>query len=151
GYQHIVIEYARHVLGFEDAEHAEYDPYASRLFISALTCSLAGKALPIELDPRSRAAHIYGREEIEEEYYCNFGLNPEFQKIIDRGGLKVVGKDRDGEARVLELPQHRFFIATLYVPQARSKVDSPHPLIVAYLEAAAAYHDYRQQQAMSAV
>jgi CTP synthase (UTP-ammonia lyase) len=43
GCQHIILEYARNVLGFNDAQHAEYDPYASRLFISALTCSSAGR------------------------------------------------------------------------------------------------------------
>src|SRR4051794_29886377 len=42
GFQHAVIEYARNVLGFADAQHAEYDPYASRLFVSELTCSLVG-------------------------------------------------------------------------------------------------------------
>lgn len=41
GFQHVILEHARDVLGLADAAHAEYDPYASRLFISALTCSLA--------------------------------------------------------------------------------------------------------------
>ena len=40
GFQHVVIEYARNVLGFVDAQHAEYDPTASTLFVSALSCSL---------------------------------------------------------------------------------------------------------------
>lgn len=40
GFQHMILEYARNVLGFKDAQHAEYDPYASNLFISQLTCSL---------------------------------------------------------------------------------------------------------------
>jgi CTP synthase (UTP-ammonia lyase) len=43
GCQHVVIEYARNVLGFEDAAHAEYDPYASTLFITPLSCSLVGQ------------------------------------------------------------------------------------------------------------
>lgn len=45
GFQHMVIEYARNVLGILDAQHAEYDPYASNLFISELSCSLAGKTM----------------------------------------------------------------------------------------------------------
>ncbi len=48
----------------------------------------------------------------------------------------MVGVDSDGEARVLELPDRRFFIATLFVPQLRSSPESPHPLITAYLRAA---------------
>lgn len=47
GFQHVVIEYARNVLGFADAQHAEYDPYASRLFVSELSCSLAGRRMQV--------------------------------------------------------------------------------------------------------
>lgn len=137
GFQHVVIEYARNVLGFEDAQHAEYDPYASELFISALSCSLVGQTMNVRLDPGSRAAHFYGKSEVSEQYYCNFGLNPEHQQRLNDGGLRVVGTDQDGEARVVELPNRRFYLATLFVPQLNSQPGSPHPLIVAYLQAAA--------------
>jgi CTP synthase (UTP-ammonia lyase) len=136
GFQHVVIEYARNVLGFEDAQHAEYDPYASDLFIAELSCSLAGQTMEVRLASDSRAADFYGRTETLERYYCNFGLNPEHQSRLHEGGLRVVGKDQDDEARVLELPDHRFYIATLYVPQLSSTSGSPHPLITAYLRAA---------------
>jgi CTP synthase (UTP-ammonia lyase) len=45
--------------------------------------------------------------------------------------------DNDGEARILELPHHRFYIGTLFVPQAQSEPGKPHPLITAYLKAVA--------------
>ena len=51
GFQHIVIEYARNVLGFKDAHHAEYDPYASNLFISSLARSLVGREMSLTLVP----------------------------------------------------------------------------------------------------
>jgi len=137
GCQHMVIEYARHVLGFQDAQHAEYDPYASRLFISELACSLVGQTLPVRLAPGSRAAALYDGAEAEERYYCNFGLNPAYRDQLEAGGLKVSGTDRDGEARVLELPEHPFYIATLFVPQTRSTPQRPHPLIAGLLRAAA--------------
>ncbi|HEX2393590.1 MAG TPA: hypothetical protein VHI77_11830 [Solirubrobacterales bacterium] len=136
GFQHIVIEYARNVLGFADAQHAEYDPYASDLFISELACSLAGKRMSVTLAAGSRAAGFYGRTEASERYYCNFGLNPAHQRLLDQGGLRVVGTDQDGEARVLELPDRCFYLATLFVPQASSTAESPHPLITAFLRAA---------------
>lgn len=60
GFQHAVIEYARNALGFEDAKHAEYDPYASELFISALSCSLVGQTMSVRLQHGSRAAGFYG-------------------------------------------------------------------------------------------
>jgi CTP synthase (UTP-ammonia lyase) len=136
GFQHVVIEYARNVLGFEDAQHAEYDPYASDLFITELTCSLAGREMAVALAGDSRAAKLYGRTETSERYYCNFGLNPEHQRLLHDGGLRVVGVDGDGEARVLELPDRRFFVATLFVPQLSSSPEDPHPLVTAYLRAA---------------
>ncbi len=137
GFQHVVIEYARNVLGFEDAQHAEYDPHASELFISALSCSLVGQTMSVRLEPGSCAARFYGESEVSEQYYCNFGLNPEHQQRLNNGGLRVVGTDQDGEARVVELPDRRFYLATLFVPQLSSQPESPHPLIVAYLRAAA--------------
>jgi len=136
GFQHVVIEYARNVLGFADAQHAEYDPYASNLFISELACSLAGQTMSVELAPGSGAARFYGRTEATERYYCNFGLDPEHQRLLDDGGLRVVGLDQDGEARVLELPDHRFYVATLFVPQMSSSPTAPHPLVTALLRAA---------------
>ena len=136
GCQHIIIEYARSVLGFEDAQHAEYDPYGSRLFISELACSLAGRTMPVTLEPGSKAAELYGETKIYEQYYCNFGLNPDHQRTLDDGGLRVTGFDDDGEARVLELPEHPFYVATLFVPQTRSTPEQPHPLITGFLQAA---------------
>jgi CTP synthase (UTP-ammonia lyase) len=125
-----------HVATNAALEHAEYDPYASELFISALSCSLAGQTMSVRLKPGSRAAHFYGKGEVSEQYYCNFGLNPDHQDRLNDGGLRVVGTDQDGEARVVELPDRRFYLATLFVPQLSSQPDSPHPLIVAYLQAA---------------
>ncbi|WP_238009857.1 hypothetical protein KZZ52_15005 [Dactylosporangium sp. AC04546] len=148
GCQHIVIEFARNVLGFHDAQHAEYDPYASRLFISALTCSLAGLTMPVHLAAGSRAAETYGGAKTEENYYCNFGLNDEYQAVLEGGGLRVSGVDDDGEARVLELSDHPFYVATLYVPQTRSKPENPHPLVNAFLRAAA---KRRREESIAAV
>jgi selenocysteine lyase/cysteine desulfurase len=111
GCQHMIIEYARNVLGFEDAQHAEYDPYSSQLFVSELACSVAGQTMPVNLEPGSRASRVYGAERVEEQYYCNFGLNPDYRQVLDGGGFRIVGVDDDDEVRVLELPQHAFYVA----------------------------------------
>ena len=133
GFQHMVIEYARNVLGFVDAQHAEYDPYASELFISALTCSLAGRELTLEFVPGSRVAGFYGALTVSEAYYCNFGIDPSRLPLLRRGPLEITGSDQEGEARVVELPEHPFFIGTLFVPQTRSRLETPHPLVSAFL------------------
>jgi CTP synthase (UTP-ammonia lyase) len=82
------------------------------------------------------AARIYKRLEVEEAFNCNFELNPAFRETLEATGLKVSGVSEDGGARIIELPSHRFFIATGFVPQFTSEATKPHPLIIAYLEAA---------------
>jgi len=136
GFQHTIIEYARAVLGIADAQHAEYEPGAARLFITPLSCSLVGKTMQVALVTGSRAFQAYGQRTVGEHYYCNFGLNPEYAAVLQEHGLHVVGTDQDGETRIVELPDHRFFMATLFVPQTRSTAAAPHPLILAYLRAA---------------
>jgi len=136
GFQHIILEYARNVLGFVDAQHAEYDPYASQLFVSELECSLVGRELRIALEPASRVAAIYGATDVVEQYYCNFGVNPEKVHLLRRGELRITGSDAEGEVRVVELPEHPFYVGTLFVPQLRSRAERPHPLVTAFLRAA---------------
>jgi CTP synthase (UTP-ammonia lyase) len=136
GCQHMVLEFARNVLGFRDAQHAEYDPYASNLFVTPLSCSLVGQTMGVMLKPGSRVAEIYGRTQVKEQYYCNFGINPAHRATLDAGGFRVVGEDADGEARIFSIADHPFFIATLFVPQLTSTAQYPHPLIMAFLRAA---------------
>lgn len=135
GFQHLILEYARNVLGFQDAQHAEYDPYGSNLFISKLDCSLVGREMTLTFAEASQVAAIYGSPTAVEHYYCNFGVNPEFVPLIKSGALQVTGSDKEGEVRVVELPRHPFFIGTLFVPQMRSTPETPHPLVTAFLQA----------------
>jgi CTP synthase (UTP-ammonia lyase) len=151
GFQHVVIEYARNVLGIADAEHAEYNPSAPNPFISALRCSVAGKTMMVRVDVDSKAYALYGKRHVEECYRCSFGLNPDRQTLISEGGLRVVGVDQDGEARIVELPEHPFFLATLFVPQLNSSVVKPHRLILGYLRAAREFRDKRRSGTGGAV
>jgi CTP synthase (UTP-ammonia lyase) len=73
-----------------------------------------------------------------EAFYCNFGLNPEYQEQLENDGMEITGKDQNGEARIVELAAHPFFLGTLFVPQARSVGGSPHPLILEFCRRAAA-------------
>jgi CTP synthase (UTP-ammonia lyase) len=135
GFQHMVIEFARHVLFIKDARHAEYDPYASELLVTPLSCSLKGQTLEIELTRRmSKTFKAYQSDKILEKYYCNFGLNPQYQQQLHYEGFQITGIDEHKEARILELENHPFFIATLFVPQDNSTEEKPHPLIVAFVQ-----------------
>ena len=137
GFQHAVIEYARNVLGLSDAGHAEYDPDAPNPFVSALSCSPYGQTMRVEMEPGSKVHAVYGLPEAEEEYRCNYGLDPHARRLVEGGGLRVSGTDAEGEARVVELPGHPFYVATLFVPQTRSSPGNPHPLISAFVKAGA--------------
>ena len=70
-----------------------------------------------------------------EDYYCNYGVNPDYQPLLEERGLVVSGVGDAGEMRIIELPDHPFFLATLFLPQARSKASRPHPLLIGYAEA----------------
>ena len=137
GFQHLVIEYARNVMGFADASHAESDPYASCLFVTPLSCSLVGKSMEVTIKPGSKAAMACGSTRSMEKYYCNFGLNPEYLEQLERSGLEITGKDENDEPRIAELASHPFFLGTLFVPQASSEPGNPHPLILDFCRVAA--------------
>ena len=133
-------------MGIHDAEHEETAPGAPTLLVSRLSCSLVGRTQPIKIVPGSHAHRAYRRKEVAEQFYCNYGLNPEFRDRLNDGHLKVTGIDLMGEARIVELSDHPFYIATLFVPQMSSRSERPHPLIIAYLRAALAFQTTRRNR-----
>ncbi len=116
--------------------------------ISRLECSLAGEGRTVRLLPGTTTVHAYGRADAEEAFRCNFGLNPRYRARVLSGPLRVAGVDDDEAVRVVELDNHPFFVATLFLPQLSSTPAAPHPLIVAYLRAAAAFHDTRDTRSV---
>jgi CTP synthase (UTP-ammonia lyase) len=105
--------------------------------VTALACSLVGQTDTVRLEAGSLAARLYGRHQTLEDYYCNYGLNPEYRARLERAGLRVSGVGADGEARLVELPGHPFFLATLFLPQSRSRPTAPHPLLAGWAAVAA--------------
>jgi CTP synthase (UTP-ammonia lyase) len=137
GFQHAIVEYARNVLGWADAEHAETSPQATRPVISPLHCALVETADTIRLQPGSRLALAYGRSEIEEGYRCRFGMNTEFAGQLTSGPLRAVGIDALGEVRAVELEGHPFFVATLFQPERAALTGIVPPLVSAFVRACA--------------
>ena len=86
--------------------------------------------------PGTRAAALYGVPDVTEPYYCNYGVNPEYHARLERAGLVTSGVGSEGEVRIAELSAHPFFIATLFLPQARSTADRPHPIVAGFTAAA---------------
>ncbi len=136
GFQHALLEYVRDVLGRPDAEHAETRPDADLPLIAPLACSLVEKSGRIRLEEGSRLRAIYGRAEAEEQYHCNYGLNPRYEGLLEGSALRVSGRDEAGQVRAVELEGHPFFLATLFQPERAALRGVAHPLVNAYVAAA---------------
>jgi CTP synthase (UTP-ammonia lyase) len=135
GFQHAVIELARNVLGWADAEHAETAPDAHRPVITLLECALVEASDTVRLVPGSRLHAAYGRDEAVEGYRCRYGLNAAFIDALTSAGLRIAARDKEGEIRGLELSGHPFFVLTLFQPERAALRGECPPLITAYLRA----------------
>ena len=135
GFQHALIEYARNVLGVTDADHAESNPSAANPLITPLACALRDVDRRIVLKAGTRARSIYGCDEATEPYNCGFGLKPGHERLFDGSSLHITATDENGSARIVELAEHPFFIATLFQPERSAFKQVRHPLITAFVQA----------------
>ncbi len=136
GCQHAILEFARNVLHITEAGHAECDPSSAEPVITQLSCSLVEVEETLHLTPGSRLHQIYGADEIRETYHCSFGPNPAYVGRLMNGGLKVGARGPEGEVRAIELPNHRFFLGTLFQPERSAVKGKSHPVIAALVAAA---------------
>jgi len=139
GFQHALLEYARHVCELATVQNAEVTPEARDQLIVPLECSLVGHEEAVMVVPGTLAAKITGPGRRTERYHCAYGLNPAYLDALTGGGLRFSGFDDSGQVRIMELPGHPFFIGTLFQPELDGDGTHPHPVIVA-LAAAAAEH-----------
>jgi CTP synthase (UTP-ammonia lyase) len=82
GFQHVILEYARNVLKWTDAAHAEVSPEAAHPVIAPLTCALVEVTGSVRFPRDSRIARAYGSQAAMEGYHCRYGLSSELQKAI---------------------------------------------------------------------
>jgi CTP synthase (UTP-ammonia lyase) len=136
GFQHAVLEFARHVLDWPDAMHAESDPGVGRPVITELACSLVEARGSVTLAPGSRIARAYGAATAPTIYRCRFGLNPAFRAALTAGPLREAAVDEQGDLRAIELDGHPFFVATLWQPERAALEGLRVPLAEALVNAA---------------
>ena len=150
GMQCTVIEYARDVLGWTDANSTEFDEKTPHPVIDLMeeqrgitqkggTMRLG--AYPCELKSGSLAAKLYGatKNTISERHRhrYEFANGSEEQKAIERAGLVASGLSPDGKlVEVVELPGHPYFIASQFHPEFKSRPTTPHPLFNGLIKAA---------------
>ena len=149
GFQHAVLEYARTVLGWPEAAHAELDPSSAHAVIAPLACSLVEVRGDVRFEPGSRLAIAYGRTESTEDYHCSFGVAPRMHTALARGPLRVTARDLEGDVRGVELDGHPFFVATLFQPERAGLEGRVPPVVAALLRAAAVAEAPRAGHPMS--
>lgn len=148
GFQHAVIEVARHVLGWSDAEHAETAPQAPRAVIRLLECGLVEARETLRPIAGTRLAAAYAAPGFEEGYRCRYGLDPAFGPSLHGAAGDVSGSGStpfqvaavgpQGDVRALELRSHPFFVLTLFQPERAALEGRVPPLAAAFAAAAAA-------------
>ena len=136
GFQHAILEYARNVLQWPDAMHAESDPGVGRRVIAALECSLVEARGSVTLAAGSRIARAYASAKAPTLYHCRYGLNPEFRAALTGGPLRCAAEDENGDLRAIELDGHPFFVATLWQPERAALEGQRVPLAEALVIAA---------------
>ncbi|MFC5467471.1 hypothetical protein ACFPPD_01995 [Cohnella suwonensis] len=137
GFQHMILEIARNALGAEGAGHAEENPEAAEKWVTPLMCSVSETTNVFRLSPGSRVAGFYGADEAVEQYgTCNYGPNPAFAPLLDSAGYRVVGRDPEGETRIMELNGHPFFVGALFQPERSAFRGIVHPLVKSFVRAA---------------
>jgi CTP synthase (UTP-ammonia lyase) len=138
GFQHALLEYARNVCGLARAAHAENDPEAAAedLVIGPLACSLAGHEGAVRVTPGSLAESVIGAERLVERYQCSYGPGSGHLDLLRAHGMRFTGEDGEGQVRIVELPGHPFFLATLFQPELAGDGTLPHPVVRSLASAA---------------
>ena len=146
GMQVAIIEYARHVCGYNDAHSIELDPATTHPVIALMPDqdgvediggTLRLGSYPCILDSTSLAYRVYGSEEIAERHRHRYEVNNDFRTALTQNGMKLCGLSPDGRiVEMIEIPDHPWYIATQAHPELKSRPNRPHPLFRGFVEAA---------------
>ncbi|MGH2598684.1 MAG: CTP synthase [Dehalococcoidia bacterium] len=146
GLQMMVVEFARNVLGWSDANSTEVEPETGHPVISLLSeqrgvTDLGGTmrlgSYPCRLRPGSIAARAYGAELVSERHRHRYEFNNEFRAPLEEAGLLASGTSPDRSlVEVCEVRGHPFMVGSQFHPELRSRPTNPHPLFRAFIGAA---------------
>ncbi|MCA9033990.1 MAG: CTP synthase [Planctomycetaceae bacterium] len=157
GMQCAVIEYARNVLGLEDANSSEFSAETQNPVICLLEAqkdvnykggTMRLGAMPCALKAGSRAEAAYGAQEVSERHRHRYEFNPNYRAAFVEAGLIPVGTSPDGTlVEIVELQSHPWFIAVQYHPEFKSQPHNAHPLFRSFIEASLERHHLRTNSA----
>ena len=149
GMQMAIVEYARHILGYEDANSIELDPETKHPVIALMpeqngVVNLGGTlrlgAYPCVLKDGSTAQKLYGTKEISERHRHRYEVNNDYREELEQHGMVLSGISPDGRiVEMLELAEHPYFVGTQGHPELKSRPNRAHPLFRGLIKAAVEY------------
>ena len=151
GMQCAVIEFARHVIGWSDAHTTEIAedckyPVINMMEEQKSIANLGGTmrlgAYKCQLKPNSNSSSAYNSDLIYERHRHRFEFNSAYIEDFEKAGMIATGKNPEtGLVEVVEIPSHPWFVGTQYHPEYNSTVENPHPLFVAFINAAITHNN----------
>ena len=150
GLQCMVIEFARNVLGLEDASSTEFDPKAKHPVIATMAEQIdilaAGEmggtmrlgSFEAKLSKGSIVAEVYGSNEVTERHRHRYEVNNSYRDQLTDGGMVISGTSPDGSlVEFVELPKadHPYYVSTQAHPEFKSRPNKAHPLFVGLVKA----------------
>ncbi|MCQ2610058.1 MAG: CTP synthase, partial [Lachnospiraceae bacterium] len=146
GMQVAVIEFARNVLGYKDADSAEFNLTTKNPVIHLLPEQLGVEdvggtlrlgAYPCKLDKQSKCYKLFGKEVVSERHRHRYEVNNNYRDEYKKAGLILAGISPNGKiVEMIEGSKHPFFIATQSHPELKSRPNHPHPLFAGFIGAA---------------
>ncbi len=149
GMQMAVIEYARNVLGYKDANSTEMDSSTSHPVIDLMESQkeITNKggtmrlgAWECVLKPNSLVSNIYEKKSIKERHRHRYEFNNKYLNELEKAGMRATGFNPETElVEIIEVPEHPWFVGVQYHPEYKSTVLNPHPLFVDFIKASLEY------------
>jgi CTP synthase (UTP-ammonia lyase) len=137
GFQFAALELGAALAGVADPRHAESDPGAPDPFVAPLACRVDGERRTVTCTPGTRLAELLGTTPFEGLFFCGYAPSHAADDALERAGVPITAQAHGIGAVALELPDHPFFLATLFHPQAGALAGEPlSPLIEAFVSAA---------------
>lgn len=153
GMQLSIVEFARHVLGYGDANSVELDPQTEHPVINLMPDqegiediggTLRLGAYPCVLEEGSLAARIYGERQISERHRHRYEVNNDYREKLSENGMRLSGLSPDGRiVEMIEIPEHIWFVATQAHPEFKSRPNRPHPLFKGFIGAALSWKEIK--------
>ncbi len=153
GMQMAVVEYARHIVGLDHANSAEFDPDTPHAVVDLMPDQRGVKdmgatmrlgAYPCSVAAGSLAERVYGARELSERHRHRYEVNNEYREQLEAAGLVLSGLSPDHRlVEMVELPDHPYFLGCQFHPEFKSKPHAAHPLFTRFVGAALAHRKRR--------